>query len=181
MSSEDFDDSDFDLTPEELHEMDSAIAGVLSSEAAILSNTLVASNALSHAIVPHAIGTSSSTGAGNRGITELDSPVSSESSFADEAFRDPNFLNALDESLSQMERQYQHLPPADATTLPNSPHAANLLRADGDGLSLTFDVIRRAETQGDHTAGTAGSLAVSLDQQNPQRQSARVSMEEDSG
>lgn len=181
MSSEDFDDSDFDLTPEELHEMDSAIAGVLSSETAILSNTLVASNALSHAIVPHAIGTA--TGAGNRGITELGSPVSSESSFADEAFRDPNFLNALDESLSQMERQYQHLPPVigDATILPNSPHAANLLRADGDGLSLTFDVIRRAETQGDHTAGTAGSLAGSRDQQNPQRRSARVSMEEDSG
>ena len=150
-SDEDFDDSDLEFTPEELNDIDTAIAAILPSETSTSSNNLHTSSPDS---VPHAVGTSN--GFRNRDAAETESPASSGDSFADEMFEDPVFLLALDQSLTQME--HQHFPrTGNVTRLTDSPHAAQT-----DGMSpLTFDATRQTETQGSTLRTYGGSQPVS--------------------
>lgn len=138
-SDDDFDDSDFNFTAEELNDIDSAIAATLSSEAATSSSPVPASNAPSHTIVPH-IATASTSSSRIGYVTEMESRDLSDSSFADEVFQDPQFLNALDESLTRMERQ--HVSTSGMNPQINPPHPT-LLYADGGGLFLSFDATRQ--------------------------------------
>jgi hypothetical protein len=169
---DDFDDSDFNFTAEELNEIDSAISATLSSEAATSSNAVHTSGALSHAAVPHAASTSAAS-PHIRDVTEIENCDSPDSSFADDMFQDPQFLNALDQSLAQMEREHV-ASTRDADPLTDSP-PPTLLRANGSALFLSFDVACRTETQGHISGSVAG------DNQHAQGRSARVAIEVGSG